>query len=485
LWLGLPFWFFEIFFCFVFFTSVRTRGFSFIKLKEDIKKKRKKKDFSNRRPMSEDDDDEPVVVHAEEKTAVDNEGSWALPSVSFQIQTWTDALAQAGKTSDQFCNALLKQNAGEVTQVPQRKGFLETKEERLIMSGTTPMFADIVFANTNDKLGPMIGIINKVRSIAGNALYEVMFAEPVSIATKEAVFLQKFALDLAPECTNTKSADVIATFVARDKNGVEYRKRIDEGVSKSGLHIDYTSASDMASALSFALLDVLVALPSCPGEMVDGRCQEILESAVLKVGQMSDFKTYLGNTTQFQMDFEQAVQNKSSWVQEFSAFFIVDKPSYEELHAREKALRRRLLLNKDQCTAQFLLSMHRSVFESYLMQLNNLWQKSNITHTEIAAIMWLLYFTQLPVFVLKLLEMMVPQTASRKNITARIHPLVKTFHTELLTHVSGFLPVRNPLQKEQSSIIDCVRKYLEQIRIGVQEQMSMVVTRQTPECLGL
>jgi len=346
-----------------------------------------------------------------------------------------------------------------------------------------PMFADVVYQRTLDDKkvefkGARLGVIQEVRQITGSTQFVVTIVPEFTTTEKVNVYFQTFALEsVLPQCKNANQADVIATFISKDGiEGKQYRMLVKAGAGTETFEI--TKAN-----LTTVLANAMKTLPECPGEMIDGKCQERLEQAVLQVGQMPDFRTYLKSTAQFQMDFAASVGDDKDWVPAFSAFFIVDERSFNALATREKALRNKLLTHKDQCTAQFLLNMHRAVFETYLMQLNDMWQQPNMTPNKIVAIMWLLYYTQLPVFVFKLLEMMVPISTGRKSIVARLHPVIKAFHTELLKHLASFLPVRDATNDDQRDIVDNVRKCLEQIRVGVQEQMSSTVERQTPECL--
>ncbi len=429
--------------------------------------------------------------------------SWKAPSAAIQIETLNAALQKSNSTAAQFCSRYLHKNAHEQTQQPPRKGTIKTFDDKtLVISGTIPMFADLVSTYEivsevkngkevkTEQKDNFLGFVNSVRKIQASNDYVVTLinAEGNDVAGifKDSVYLESFSLDILPQCKNVEAADVIATFVSQDKDGKEYRRMVD---ASSAFITGWGPESNTNPAnLEVALEETFtheIPVAICPpnGEIVDGKCQRRLEQAVLTVGHMPDFRTYLKNTSEFQGDFAEVVGHNKAWVPEFSSFFIVDEASFNTLAKREQILRSKLVLSKDQCTAQFLLNMHRAVFETYLMQLNDMRQQPDITNSKNAAIMWLLYYTQLPVFVYKLLEMMVSESTKR-NITVKIHSIVQAFHSELLKHLSGFSPVRDMTNSEQRDIVDNVRRYLEQLRVGVQEQMSNAVVRQTPECLG-
>ena len=441
--------------------------------------------------------------------------SWNLPSVPRRVEILHAALEKSGRTAAQFCTRYLQNDTQSKTKVLPHTGELkfDAATDVLIASGVTPMFGDLVYpvvktttdSKVTEEKGDLVGFVTSVRKITASNYYAISIkddSQNPQTPPDGKYYFEHFALDLAPQCMNVGSADVIATFVAQDKDGKRYRDLVNYVVQDdengtitweqhvdppgSGNLVDWDKASVEQETNQIEILAGVFTSELglvCDGDMVDGKCQARLEKAVLHVGQIPDFRSYLKATTDFQMDFAEAVGLDNAWVPEFSAFFVVDELSYSDLVKRDKQLRQKLLTSKDQCTAQFLLKMHHMVFETYLMQLNNLWQQPNMTTSKTVAVMWLLYYTQLPVFVFKLLEMMTPRSSARSNIVSRIHVTVKAFHDELLSHLTGFLPVRDKTNSTQRQIVDDVRACLEQIRVGVQEQMSQAVVRQTPECL--
>ena len=128
-------------------------------------------------------------------------------------------------------------------------------------------------------------------------------------------------------------------------------------------------------------------------------------------------------------------------------------------------------------------TLHRNVFESYLMQLNDLWQTKPMSDSPKmkAAIMWLLFYTQLPVFVAKLSDIMVSKVISspKTSVKASMNGIVKEFHMELTKHLSGFLPKRDA---SNAVVQDNIRTALSKVQLGVQEQMSAAVIRNAPDC---
>ena len=481
-------------------------------LVEELEAEEKAKKAPSVEKQAETSSSDTVVMHMEgleenegEEIVPRNDHKFSLmdddfPDVIQFTQSLYDAMQRSGLTPELFCDKALKGDAKEPTQRLHREIKLHMADNHIIaVDGAKPMFADILY-DEEGKDGKITkspwGVIEHVRQISGHNMFELQVANQSSEFTVwkaqkssavKTFWLRDFDLGLAPQCKNVTQSDVIATFVTQIPTKPDlkrmYRSWVTDGLY--GSQSDF-SFSDIVRGLQNSFKQIIDEYPHCPSNFVDGRCQEILEQAAFEVGKITDFKAYLENVTEFERDFA-VVANDSqseSWVEEFSAFFIVDEPSYKKLQEREKARRAQLLAHDDQCTVQFLLNVHRNIFDCYLMQLNDGWQQKNITFPQIAAIMWLLFYTQLPVFVHHLLQLLMPtKKEKRANIPANIPTVVQLFQSELMKHLSDFLPIRSRENTKQQNLVDNVRIYLDKIGTGVYKQMVRTLERQTPDCL--
>ena len=410
-----------------------------------------------------------------------------------------EAMQQSGMTAEMFCDFALQGDAQEPTQKPRREITLQMVEGKIIATGEArPMFGDIIYEASNSEIP--FGVIQKVRQIAGHvSVFEIEVANQhsdfVSFVEETdpsamVVTLQDFDLGLAPQCKNAVQTNIVASFVSHIQKTEEPQSSKDiysEWVHNGLENRDSYSYDEIVAGLKASFAKAISKV-QCPptGELIDGRCQEILEKAVFEIGRISDFQAYLKNLIEFQHDFAAVANNgqEKSWVQEFSAFFIVDESSFKRLQERENMRRLQLSTNADQCTAQFLLDVHRDVFDCYLIQLNDCWQQPNINFSQIAAIMWLLFYTQLPVFVQNLLQLLMPsQQTNRSNIIRSVPQVLQRFQSDLITHLSNFLPIRSRENITQQKLVDSVRMYLEKIGHGVLQQMTGNLKRQTSDCM--
>jgi len=346
-----------------------------------------------------------------------------------------------------------------------------------IKTASSLMFADNVVNSANNN---SIAFIQSIRPITGSAqIYEVTLTTPSSSIPEDDkgidIILRSFELDMSPNCTKFKNAsthEMIATFVQNDSDALQFYKLLTIGAKIQGQSVDLDTITpeDVEKWLISAMQAKQV---TCIGQLVNGRCEETIKTVAQRAGQIPDFQTYEQNLTQFQADLEVVYKDSKS----LTDYFIVTKVAYDQVMMKNNALW--ATKKQSDCMKTFLKTLHRNVFESYIQELNDMYQRPNITATQTAAVMWLLFYTQLPIFVLYLSGTILSRITA-KNCTREIKVIVKDFHAKLKQHLVNFLPVRNETNKQ---ILDDIRGCLEKTYVGVQEQMVNAVSRNRPDCL--
>ncbi len=436
-----------------------------------------------------------------------------MPSIVTMSDIILRAMDDRKMTAPEFCTLFLQGDAGEPTEKPHRQGKLLLQDGYILVVEGHPKFADIIYTAMEKVVDrKLLGVVSSVRQV-GTAfeveLEKSKIGQSIFDGTSRKeipIYLEDFHLGVASRCEKEETcANVVATFVGLADAEKIFRSWI---INTTLLYFDEVTSSQLEASRTkddYASWVMVVAAAfhnrlqreigegkmfTCDfqgkGELVDGKCEEIFENAVLSVGEMSAFSVYSKNTQSFMLDFQSIINNETpaEWVDEFCAFFIIDEPSYNALKAQEKDVRLQLVHNKDQCTGQFLLRIHRNMFECYLMQLNNLWQQTDATMLKIAAVMWLLFYTQLPVFVFQLLKRMAPsKPMMRENVRKMVNETVTYFHQQLTEHLSGFLPILDDTNAEQKDLIAEIYLCLKNIEPAVVEQMLDNVEQQIPECL--
>jgi len=431
--------------------------------------------------------------------------SWG-PRVTERIEFLQEALRVLREkgvsvTAPMLCRILLAGDAKSVTKSVPRDAVLIFKDNKYFYNGLLPpMFADKVMIKLPSGQFEILGVIKSVRRLDQSAYWEITFTVPPSpthdaiLVSSTPIQLDMFALDMIPQqCAHaTDLSDVIATFVQKDVDGTLFFKLMvfetdtnaDLGNISTYEHgIAHSDSPAFVEGLAAAIKSEAEGADNCPGELINGQCVELQnQKTKITVAEVPTFLIYSQNLTQFEHELTTILAN-AALAAKLCAFFAVPSTSYATLRKRNSLLWTKLALDADDCIAQFIVTLHRNVFESYLSALNNLWQGPAVTgdNTKIAAIMWLLFYTQLPVFVTKLAKMMTLELTS-KNIQYQMRALVREFHKELTKHVTAFLPPRDVTDLQQRTVIDNIRMYLNDIRIGVAERMDIAVRMNAPEC---
>jgi len=274
----------------------------------------------------------------------------------------------------------------------------------------------------------------------------------------------------------------------------------------------------------------------CYFDIVNGRCAQRLDTAIQQAGEVPLYRTYIEETTKFQADLETmlvpqtpevvaeetaevatihvtgaeakvteeeevgeedkpAEENFTPTMQIYSledvkalcAFFFVPEKQYNEWEQKERETRMVFRKSKHTCEANYLLRLHRRVFECYLSNVNALWQDPDMNPIKQGAIMWLLYYTQLPVFVLKFLLMLKEEL--QKNYKkvyeySRVKAMIERFHKDLVDNLALWLPMSDATDAEQyMTVADTVHAILKdraKILVPVIEQVTQSLGE--PDC---
>lgn len=433
----------------------------------------------------------PLIVNEAAADTLGKDAAW-------RARTLNQAAQKAGVDAQTICNTLLGGNAKNVSQPVLRTGTLYVKADNTVALQSTqpPMIGDeILNADTKQS----IAFIHSLRSIEGSTYVLKLNSTDLITPGETKIQLKPFALDMSPNCKKTASSpDVIATFVSDDKDGMKFfnfaiqggalliARGEDEELYGSGVlrtsAADYIDSEAIFVACFVILFETQLSkyATQCPGGVIDGKCQGLVEDTLApQAGQIPSYKKYDDNRAQFQQDLALALTDLDL-ASQLCAYFIVSKLAYDGL--RTKHITTWSKLKVSDCAKLYMQTLHRNVFESYLMQLNDLWQTKPMSDSPKmkAAIMWLLFYTQLPVFVAKLSDMMISKAGNKKtSIKASMNGIVKEFHAELTKHLSGFLPKRDA---SNAVVQDNIRTALSKVQLGVQEQMSAAVVRNAPDC---
>jgi hypothetical protein len=278
----------------------------------------------------------------------------------------------------------------------------------------------------------------------------------------------------------------------------------------------------------------------CYFDIVNGRCAQRLDTAIEQAGEVPLYSTYIQDTTQFQADLETILvpqtpevvaeeaaevatihvaetepvaageakvvaaeeeeepeeKNYTPTMQVYSledvkalcAFFFVPEKQYNEWEQKERVTRIAFRKSKHKCEANYLLRLHRRVFECYLSNVNALWQDPDMNPIKQAAIMWLLYYTQLPVFVLKFMLMLkeeLDKNYKKVYQYARVQAMIQTFHKDLVDNLALWLPMSDAASdaEQYMTVADTVHSILKdkaKILVPVIEQVTQSLGE--PDC---
>jgi len=135
-----------------------------------------------------------------------------------------------------------------------------------------------------------------------------------------------------------------------------------------------------------------------------------------------------------------------------TAFFYVNPGVYEVWRQAEQDLRYKFKTSKKREQSAWLLQLHRVIFDSYLDQLQSMGQSQSLGKNQKLAIMWLLFYTQLPIFVIRLLQMLYDELNGSADITVaklkmRVGAIVARFHSVVVQALPEFLPMPDVIAK--------------------------------------
>ncbi len=405
------------------------------------------------------------------------------------------AMQRAGMSAATFCTLVLNGNAQEPVFRPGRKVKLALREDstgpRIIALSGIPKFADVIYNNTSALGQPPVleqaGVIQNVKFYPEANIYEIKVENPSAtfrqwrdIDKKDwDVELRDFEIWQAPMCRgNVQNNDVVATFLSQAGAVAKYNG----WVTGAG--------ADPVEAISQKFVDLMSKKqPKCPagGTLVDGICREQLSQAMISIGEVKEYKKFAEDTVKFQQNFAVLANGgiEEPWVLALTAQFLPDQTSFDSYRKLEFAHIAQLKNNKDKCTATYLLRMIESARFVYLLELDRLWQIPMIADAQKAAVMWLLYFTQLPVirYALFLLFAPVYEAMSRKTLAQVLFgKFVNQFQPMLASKITHFLQ-RDESNPHQAELVDNIIAFLERVRISTQKAFADELSTKAPECL--
>lgn len=450
-----------------------------------------------------------------------------------KLETVFDGLRDSKLTPAEFCQMAMYGDVKDSSALPApRKGTLRVLENypetnAIYLINVVPQLADSLMTQTNDKdrkLKTWGHIQRVVRQLPNSSIYEVHVAWlPFSSGvdqsdlifeaeqTPKEIFLQEFRLQLNPACSGKNERDVVSAFFTKKVDDIDAKledwlragwvasKRGDANDDTGIVAAQQESWTEVLTASFNALHDKMRG--ACPNDIIEGRCVQIMETAMEHVGTLSSYASYMEGVERFRQDLrhtlqpespeelqqeilehaseetgetvfihkgegkEEATESAAVWMQPeeqgsmenidaLTAAFVIDERSYNALLEKERALRGRM---RDQA----ILRVQHLILNGYLSRLNAMWQLPEMTYIKVAAIMWLLRYTQHPTFQARLLDMLMR--------TRNINTVTREFQNALEANLDLFLPqsdadMRNT-SDDDGSVSYFVHKYLPMLRV--------------------